>query len=535
MVDIRDNKVPDDAPQEVKDRAGAETRTPQTDPTVGIALPPSPKGSQDPRHRLVVIGDSLTHGFQSGAIFNTDLSYGAIIAHELGWLNDFRFPRYPGFGGLPLNIEYLLRELEHSFGPTINLFEAPLAAFRARNLMNDIEEYWERGPGAVPPNIGQYNHALAVLAWDLRDALVRNADICAANAANPTNNLLVPLVDNAADRAALRVYPGWSPAVRGQTLFEAAETLGKDVGPNGEEGIETLVVFLGSNNALGSVVSLKVAWSQSPGFQDLATKSAYTVWQPEHFRTEFDLVTKEIETINARNVIISTVPHVTIPPVARGVGQKSAPGSRYYDFYTRPWISDDDFDANRDPHITGAEARAVDYAIDLYNDHIEATVKQARSAGRNWFLVDIAGTLDRLAWRRYVTDPDARPDWWTKYPLPPSAAALTPELDTQFLTANGQGGRRKGGIFSLDGIHPTTVGYGIVAQELINIMQLAGVPFRSPNGLPRQTPIAVDFDRLIQRDTLVNQPPQNINSSLDIIGWVDQTLDVFAQLFRPKN
>jgi len=221
--------------------------------------------------------------------------------------------------------------------------------------------------------------------------------------------------------------------------------------------------------------------------------------------------------------------------VARGVGQKSAPGSRYYDFYTRPWISDDDFDANRDPHITGAEARAVDYAIDLYNDHIEATVKQARSAGRNWFLVDIAGTLDRLAWRRYVTDPDARPDWWTKYPLPPSAAALTPELDTQFLTANGQGGRRKGGIFSLDGIHPTTVGYGIVAQELINIMQLAGVPFRSPNGLPRQTPIAVDFDRLIQRDTLVNQPPQNINSSLDIIGWVDQTLDVFAQLFRPKN
>ncbi len=36
------------------------------------------------KHRLVVIGDSLTHGFQSGAIYNTELAYGAIVAHELG-------------------------------------------------------------------------------------------------------------------------------------------------------------------------------------------------------------------------------------------------------------------------------------------------------------------------------------------------------------------------------------------------------------------------------------------------------------------
>ena len=100
-------------------------------------------------------------------------------------------PRYPGFGGLPFNIEYVRRELEDRFGATTNPFELPFAVFKVRNLMNDIEEYWERGRGVVPPNIGAYNHALAVFSWDLRDALEKTAAICATAAANPTNNLLV--------------------------------------------------------------------------------------------------------------------------------------------------------------------------------------------------------------------------------------------------------------------------------------------------------------------------------------------------------
>ena len=33
----------------------------------------------------MTIGDSLTHGFQSGAIYNTQISYPRIIAWEMGW------------------------------------------------------------------------------------------------------------------------------------------------------------------------------------------------------------------------------------------------------------------------------------------------------------------------------------------------------------------------------------------------------------------------------------------------------------------
>ena len=81
------------------------------------------------------------------------------------------------------------------------------------------------------------------------------------------------------------------------------------------------------------------------------------------------------------------------------------------------------------------------------------------------------GILDRLASRRYIDDPTATPSWWTPYPLPPELARLQPTPDTRFLTADGNGGRATGGLFSLDGVHPTTVAYGIVAQELIAIME----------------------------------------------------------------
>jgi hypothetical protein len=37
--------------------------------------------------------------------------------------------------------------------------------------------------------------------------------------------------------------------------------------------------------------------------------------------------------------------------------------------------------------------------------------------------------------------------------------------------------RTPGGLFALDGVHPTTIAYGLVAQELINVMQVAGVQF----------------------------------------------------------
>ncbi|HEX2262777.1 MAG TPA: hypothetical protein VHH52_03315, partial [Pseudonocardiaceae bacterium] len=120
---------------------------------------------------------------------------------------------------------------------------------------------------------------------------------------------------------------------------------------------------------------------------------------------------------------------------------------------------------------------------------------------------------------------------WRPYPLPPELAALRPVPDSRFLTSDGTG-RRSGGLFSLDGIHPTTVGYGIIAQELIDVMARAGVTFNQPDGqTPRIGPIRVDFARLIRRDTLLTRPPANVTDGLRVLGWADEVLDVFGRIY----
>ena len=99
-----------------------EPREPVTDPTLGI--PVEAPRSADPAHRLVTIGDSLTHGFMSGAVFRTDLSWPALVAYELGLpAEGFRFPTYEwptGPGGLPVDLERLARAFERRYGPKLD-------------------------------------------------------------------------------------------------------------------------------------------------------------------------------------------------------------------------------------------------------------------------------------------------------------------------------------------------------------------------------------------------------------------------------
>ena len=48
---------------------------------------------------------------------------------------------------------------------------------------------------------------------------------------------------------------------------------------------------------------------------------------------------------------------------------------------------------------------------------------------------------------------------------------------------------------------------------------------RLPDGVTiRRDPVTVDFERLIRRDTLVQRPPENLDSSLATLGWADEAL-----------
>jgi hypothetical protein len=516
----------------------SEAREPVWDSTVGVEVSLAEEAGA-PHHRLVTIGDSLTHGFQSGAIYNTDLSYPAIIAWELGWYDHFRFPRYPGFGGIPLNIELIVHELESHFGERISWWELPAGLYRVRQHLAQAESWWDRGPGSAPPPDGEINHNLGVYGWDLRDALSRTADTAAAAMRVPESWRLVPLVRNADAIAATRVlHSARDDTGRALTPFQAARRLGAEGVKGGRDGegdpgagIETLIVLLGSNNALGSVISLGVRWTGA-GYDDLHDKAAYNVWRPSHFETELARVADAVRAIRARHVIWGTVPHVTIAPIARGVKGKVRPGSRYFRYYTRPWISDRDFDPAEDlPYLTADDARAIDSAIDQYNNAIVETVRQGRKEGRDWRLLDLAGHLDRLASRRYIDDPEMEPPgWWTPYELPEPLARLEPVPDSRFF-ASGSSGRTAGGLFSLDGIHPTTIAYGLIAQELMNVMQDAGVAFYNRAGTKREPPVSVDWSRLLRLDTLISHPPRSLSSDIALIGWLDERVDVFKRLW----
>lgn len=516
-----------------------ESRRPETDPTLGVAVNLEQAGT--PRHRLVTIGDSLTQGFQSGAIYNTSLSYPALIAQEMGW-SGFRYPTYNGPGaGLPVNLEYLIRELEQRFGETLDWWEFAPGLVLVRELLDKIEDYWERREGSIVPDpTSSRNHNLGVYGWDLRNTLSRTADLCldAIEANPPTDDFINQIVENANERAALRVLNSARDS-RGRSLapLRAAAALGLEgtLETGTGDGIETLIVMIGSNNALGSILTFEVTWSDV-GYDDMARNDQYTVWRPIHFQAEWDRVIAELKNIRARHVIISTVPHVTIAPLARGVGSKLAPGSRYYPYYTFPWFDNKSFDPKKNPHITGQEARAIDSAIDQYNDIIVASVRQARQEGRDWYLFDLAGLLDRVAYRRYLEDPAARPSWWDavggEYQLPAALQALSPIPDSRFFQSD-KTGRIQGGLFALDGIHPTTISYGIMAQELIKIMQQAGVVFYQPDGVtPRTGAVQIDFEQLIQKDTLISNPPKSLSSGLSLIGWLDKNFNIFGRLLR---
>ncbi len=502
-----------------------EARKPASDATLGISVD-RPAGEVPP-NRLVVLGDSLTQGFQSDAIFNTDWSFPAMIARELGWYDQFRHPEYRGFGGLPLNLEYIVREIEQRYGSNVQWWQLGSALFHVYNVLTEIRDYWEHGAGAHVPNTIGIMHNLAVSGYDVRDLISNSAELERQSMKAPTDPLIRPIVENAGQLLALYVLNSAVEGDRFLTPVQAAAALGR-------QGVETLIIFIGSNNALRTVIDLdsELHWSQDPGYADLGTKRGYNIWNPVHFAREFDELASAIWDINAEHVIWATVPHVTIAPIAHGIGGKVSPGSRYFPYYTRPWVVDNAFNPAIDKCMTATQVRAIDSAIDQYNEAITAIVRYGRQNNRDWLILDIAGLLDRVASRRYIQDVAARPSWWTPYPLPGPIAALAPVPDSRFFAAD-DSGRTQGGLFSLDGVHGTTITYALLAQEFITIMVNAGVRFMQADGkTARPGPISIDFADVVAHDSLVSDPPRSLSSDLRWAGWFNELLDWITRLGR---
>jgi lysophospholipase L1-like esterase len=474
------------------------------------------------KHRLVALGDSMTQGFMSGAIFATDLSYPALIAREMGLdLSDFRVPSFSAHGGLPVNLERLLRLLEKEYGPDLSAWDALGAPFSIRTWMGEIEDFWERGPGTMPRAADPY-HNLAIWGYTVDDVVHLKASDCAARCRTPnSDDFFNQIPENAFYRTALAVLnPSQDPALMQRTALDCARALAAD------GGIENLIVNLGANNALGTITALgdPLLTGNDILVDPVRNREKYNLWRPEHFDHFYAELVKGIESLNAERVFVANIPHVTIAPIARGVGtskkDRLESDPKYFKFYTRFWITDDRFDPAKHKHISGEQAKMIDENINRYN----RTIQKAVDAHANWRLIDVNNKLSRMAFRRFREIGEEVPGG--KYVFPPGwddalNANGHPELTTHYFMMK-DNRRERGGIFSLDGVHPTTMGYGLLAHEFIKVMREAKVEFRAATtGQPLPDPIEIDFARLLRRDTLVNSPPKTLDDVIGVAEWLD--------------
>ncbi len=144
--------------------------------------------------------------------------------------------------------------------------------------------------------------------------------------------------------------------------------------------------------------------------------------------------------------------------------------------------------------------------------------------GYKWYLVDTADILNRLAVKRnhLISSPEEplrayyRSLGINDHPL----TRLDPVPSTLLLETNDRN-RINGGLFSLDCVHPSTIGYGIIAEAFLRKMDEVGVYGAKPSHL--------NWDQIIAQDTLQQSPPALWD---DIINAAKRNAVIWDIIFR---
>ena len=458
--------------------------------------------------KLLTIGDSVSQGFMSLAAARTDLSFSTLLARKLGLgPADYRYPDWPA-EGIPLNIEAILRRLNRRYGSDISRLEWFTVLQTVNDVVDEAEDYYERGAGSADqryPGEVTFFHNLAVTGFTVADAWLVTPAVCkqGLSAAPRSSEGFLTGPDNAGYRAALKVLnPSLAPA------FDECSQLEWVRRHATTEGVENLVLWLGANNALGTVISLKInqtpplldPWPHQRSYED-RQRRGWNLWHPAYFRAEYHELLRQVDQIMRRNtaptwkVFVATVPLVTIAPLAKGVGDTvtlSIQGERYtyYKYYTY-FPFEEDFARTTSTYLTMQEALHIDRCIREYNTIIKAEVEALNAQHgepKRYHIVDIADALDRIAYKRNLGQP--------RYTFPSHFDFLHPMVNTKYYHADQDGKLVQGGLFSLDGVHPSGIAHGILAFEFLKEMQQAGVV----------ADVELDWDQIFANDMLYSRP-----------------------------
>lgn len=456
--------------------------------------------------RIAAVGDSLIQGFMSGAISRTTHSMPAMIARSLGLRvpSEFRVPRFPG-SGLPLNIEEFLWFCTERLGPDITGTRDWLIRFPSlfSEFADRIEDLYERGAGSRAMPFGGTYHNLAVWGFRVFDSYSITPAVCDKAIEDEEGWIdddFLGLPSAPMFRAAKRVLNPRNSSDRADTTqIKAVGALAKD------EGLDAIILSLGANDCLGTVLSLSIDdMEDADGVPDdpIERSKRWNLTSVKQFEDDYEEMAKQLKDslkgVPAKKrpkIFVGTVPHVTIPPVTRGIGRFS---DGYYDVYGRFFARESSFNRWTHSHLTRDDAIKIDARIDAFNKTIREVAGQQK-----WTVVEVSETLDNLAVRRNgfdATPGRALVDYFarlgiTDHPL----LHLDPVPSILRIQANRNGVRTGGGLFSLDCVHPTTSGYGIMADLFLRAMQKEGIEGADPQRL--------DWQQITSQDSLIRQVP----------------------------
>lgn len=444
--------------------------------------------------KLFAMGDSVTQGFVSGFAARADLSYPTLVAGVMAPDHEFRYPTWEK-GGLPVNMERIMRRLAKRFGPNVNAFEWPLALREINAVMDESEDFYERGKGAQPYGKGaEFFHNAAFQGADVADSWLVTPKVCKKEISDADEgeagwrrDLPFSGPSAAFHRTALTVLnPSHAPKYDdfSQIRWLAEHAAG--------EGVENLILWLGANNALGTVVSLRIR--QTPGNptdpphempHTTRAEKGWNLWHPRDFEAEYRELLEKVDAAMSRNThddwstFVGTVPLITIAPLAKGVGpttriKRDGATSVYYKYYTYFPFEEDDVRGEGVAYLTLQDALHIDDAIRAYNAAIKklvaemnAKVSEREGASvERYHVVDTCEALRRLAFKRNAGD--------VEYDFPAHFDFVYPKVDTKYYHADTRGRLRQGGLFGLDGVHPSAIGQGLIAHEFLKVMKKAG-------------------------------------------------------------
>lgn len=463
-----------------------------------------------PKHKLAVIGDSLSQGFNNGGIYRTDISFPAMLANCFNPEITFDQPNFTAQAGIPVNLEVLIRGLSDKYGNEIDWKEYLPAATYTLSTLKRIKKYWEGGMKDLAVQRSLPYHNQSVWGFAINDSWIVTADKSREYIANnkETFSVFGVLPEHAKyTTSRLVLNPSLKREFSTNTQISNIEQLQQD------GGIENLIVCLGHNNGLGAVVNLKLNWSEPEDLTAFTPNRKHSIYRPEHFELEYRELAKRISKIGVKRVFVPTIPYPTIPPVIRGVNSDISKKSfGYFDYYTRFWIWDNDFNPEKHPYLTKDEAIQIDQTIDEYNSIIKKI-----AAEYGWFVVPVAKNVAGMANRRLggVLTRNFPNKFVQALKRNPSTAHLVDlnnevTLTTEYLRLNNDNKIYKGGIFSLDGLHPTTIGYGLMAGVYFQTMVQAGVKFQKP----------LDWDYIISQDSLITNPPIYLGELRSVLGFL---------------